>query len=135
MSVIFELYEIRELGRGSNLTISIPPRKHLPKSMRRGLSRQCRKLEKFEYFYAETQPGYTEKLIPVNYIAYRQGWFLKKRFFKKPYAYIVCTTKSEMENFFKKYINYKDKNDTRGKECVDTFRSKWKDGMIFICRW
>ena len=131
MSVTFNLY--KPIYHYKDLIV-IPHTNCLPRSMKRGANRQRRKLKKFLNLPSKTEYGITNRIIVVEHIAYRQGWFLKTRFFKKPYTTVVCTTKSEMESFFKKYIDYKNK-DTRGKECVDLFRSKWEDGMIFICSW
>lgn len=106
----------------------------LNKKCGRQWKRKRRKLEKFKHFYIPTSHGITYQAIAADLIAYRQGWFLKKRFFKKPLTEIICTTKSEMETFFKKYVDYKGE-DKRGREFVETFRSAWKDGMIFVCSW
>lgn len=133
MSVCFRLFEVEPLYH-EGYWYEIMHTNSLPRSMKRGANRQRRKLEKFPHEPCEASYGITDNLIYVKDIAYRQGWFLKNRFFKKPYTTVVCTTRSEMESFFKKYIDYKNK-DTRGKECVDLFRSKWEDGMIFICSW
>ena len=99
----------------------------------RAWKRERNKLEKFNYFYLTTYRGIV-KTIAADQILYRQGWFLKKRFFKKPLTEIVCTSKSELEYFFKKYIDLKNK-DKRGLEVIEEFRKAWKDGMIFVCSW
>lgn len=74
----------------------------------------------------------TQKYIPVDRVAYAQGWFFKNRFFKKKITRVFCTTKEQMENFFNKYIDY-NSHDTRGKETVELFLNTWEDGMIFEC--
>ena len=74
-----------------------------------------------------------QKYIPVDRVEYAQGWFFKKRFFNKKMTRVFCTTKKQMENFFKQYIDFNDKHDTRGREAVDRFLNAWEDGMIFEC--
>ena len=87
------------------------------------------KFKTFEY------PG----IGSVNYLCldevqYAQGWFFKKPFFNKEITLVFCTTKSQMENFFKQYIDYRS-HDTRGAEAVQIFLDSWEDGMIFECAW
>ena len=75
---------------------------------------------------------YTQKYIPVDEVQYAQGWFFKKKFFNKEITYVLCTTKKQMENFFKQYIDY-NSHDTRAKEAVERFINAWEDGMLFEC--
>ena len=77
---------------------------------------------------------YTQRYIPVDEVEYAQGWFFKKKFFKKEITTVFCTTKKQMENFFNQYIDYNNADD-RGKEAVCRFLNSWKDGMIFECAW
>lgn len=97
----------------------------------RGCGRILEKLKKFpmQQFY---NGHYTRNFIVVEEVAYAQGWFFKNRFFNRKMTWNFCTTKHEMEEFFKKYIDYFGK-DTRGKESVQRFMDAWEDGMIFEC--
>lgn len=97
----------------------------------RGSGRILRKLSQFpiETF---SNGHITRKFIVVDEVAYAQGWFFKNRFFNRKISWNICTTKHEMEAFFKKYIDYFGK-DTRGAESVEKFMKTWEDGMIFEC--
>lgn len=77
-----------------------------------------------------TSRGFAYKYLTVDRIAYRQGWFLKKRFFKKPYTIYIATTKEQMDNWFKKYLDVKGR-DKRGIECYRKFMDSWEDDCIF----
>lgn len=77
---------------------------------------------------------YSLRYIPVDEVEYAQGWFFKKRFFKKEITFVICVTKQQMENFFKQYIDFNNE-DTRGREAVDRFLNAWEDGMVFECSW
>lgn len=77
---------------------------------------------------------YIQRYIPVDRVAYAQGWFFKQRFFKKKVTFVFCTTKEQMVKFFNKYIDY-NSHDKRGKEAVELFLNTWEDGMIFECAW
>lgn len=97
----------------------------------RSWSRIRKKLKKFGFkiFKGNT---YTSKYLPVDEVAYASGWFLKESFFKKESTIAICTTKQEMLNFFKKYVNYKS---NWVHENVDFLVDKWEDGCIFMCIW
>lgn len=98
----------------------------------RSWKRNRHKLKNLNYQEYTNSRGETIHYIPVKEIAYRQGWFLKKRFFKKENTFVIATTKKDMMNFFKQYINYNSK-DNRAKETVDFFNNHWCDGYIFLC--
>lgn len=76
-----------------------------------------------------------QRYIPVDEVQYAQGWFFKKRFFNKEITFVFCTTKEQMENFFKQYVDFNHPSDDRGKEAVNRFINAWEDGMIFECAW
>lgn len=97
----------------------------------RGSSRILKKLKKF-LVQQFCNGHYIRNFIVVEEVAYAQGWFFKKQFFNRKMTWNFCTTKHEMEKFFKKYIDYFGK-DTRGKESVQRFMDAWEDGMIFEC--
>lgn len=77
--------------------------------------------------------GTTEYLC-VDEVQYAQGWFFKKSFFSKEITLVFCTTKTQMENFFRRYIDY-NSHDARGAEVVERFLNAWEDGMLFECAW
>lgn len=97
----------------------------------RGCSRILKKLKKFP-MQQFCNGYYTRNFIVVEEVAYAQGWFFKNQFFNRKMTWNICTTKHEMEEFFKKYIDYFGK-DTRGKESVQRFMDAWEDGLIFEC--
>lgn len=101
---------------------------------KRGLSGLLKKFQNFNIRTFTNANSYTYKYLVLDEVVYRQGWFLKRRFFHKNINTVICLTKKEMVNFFNKYIDYNSR-DTRGKEAVDTFLDNWKPGMIFECSW
>lgn len=101
---------------------------------KRGLSRLLKRLEKLNFKTFCNKNGYTYKYIVLDEVLYRQGWFLKKRFFKKEITWCICTTKEQMISFFNQYINYTG-SDTRGREAVEAFTNAWETGVIFECDW
>ena len=87
------------------------------------------KFKNFDY------PGIgTTKYLCLDEVQYAQGWFFKKPFFNKEITLVFCTTKHQMECFFKQYIDYQS-HDDRGAEAVERFLNAWEDGMIFECAW
>lgn len=100
----------------------------------RGLNRLLNRLDGLNFKRLENENGYIYNYIVVDEIVYRQGWFLKKKFFNKEITACICTTKKQMENFFKQYIDY-NSNDTRGKEAAEAFLNAWEPGMLFKCVW
>ena len=98
----------------------------------KGYYRLYRKLQNFNMDIISSTYGVTYKFIVVDKVVYRQGWFLKKKFFKKGTTCFIATNKKEMQNFFNKYLDFKDK---RGIETYNTFLNKWEDGMIFEVSW
>lgn len=72
---------------------------------------------------------YEFRYIVVDQVVYRQGWFLRKRFFNKKQWAVLCTSKKEIENFFKMYG---DKSDA-AEEARNAFLNAFEDGMIFEC--
>lgn len=97
----------------------------------RGCNRILKKLRQFP-IHQFSNGHYTRNFIVVDEMAYAQGWFFKNNFFKRKMTWNICTTKHEMEEFFKKYIDYLGK-DTRGEESVQKFLDSWENGMIFEC--
>lgn len=123
-----ELFGNRWSDGGVHYYINVTERKSYLKNYRGGrryLKRLFRiKSKTFEHKY------YPFQYIPVDIVQYRQGWFLKNRFFKKKFWTIYCTTRKELESFFNKYINFREE---WGEETVNTFLNSWEDGMIFEC--
>jgi len=109
--------------------------KALAKGKKNRLSKMIQKIEnqkdvyKIQYLNSKMS---SYKYIAVDEVLYRQGWFLKKKFFKKVNWTHIYTTKEEMLGFFKRYIDF---TDPRGAECAKVFLEAWKDGMIFECSW
>jgi len=75
-----------------------------------------------------------KRYLCLDQVAYAQGWFFKRRFFKKEITMVICVTKKQMINFFNRYIDY-NSHDTRGKESVECFLNAWENGMMFVCAW
>lgn len=73
----------------------------------------------------------SRKVICADEMAYAQGWFFKRRFFKKKTTFVFCTTKKEMELFFKRYMD----NSEDSRKAQKYFLEKWEDGFIFECAW
>lgn len=69
-------------------------------------------------------------IIPLDYVQIAQGWFFKKRYFKRKNWYNVCNTKRGMIDFFNRYIDY---SMDGARDTVNRFIDSWEDGMIFIC--
>ena len=95
----------------------------------RGGTRMLNRLQKFQSRHFEV-PYYRFNYLVLDQVEYRQGWFLKKRFFQKKFWTIYCTTRKELEEFFKRYVNL---NDEWGREARDAFLNAWEDGMLFAC--
>lgn len=75
------------------------------------------------------------KYLGLDMVEYSQGWFLKKRFFRKETTFVYCTTKKQMEDFFKQYMDYSGEHYWGAKYTVDKFLASWQDGMVFECCW
>ena len=71
-----------------------------------------------------------EKYLAVNHIKYVDGYFLKKRFYNKRIPYVICTTKKEMENFFRRYIDY---STDSGQLYTKSFLKAWQENSFFVC--
>ena len=91
--------------------------------------RTIKRLENFPKNKYTTGYGVTTTYIPVDEVLYNQGWFLKRRFFKRKVWTIICTTKKQVQNFIDKYATKK------GANILKEFVDKWEDGMIFQCGW
>lgn len=100
---------------------------------RREFGRMYKRLVSLPYKRIQLKE-YMWRYIPVEEVWYAQGWFFKHKFFNRKCWHHICTTKKEMENFFKRYINYKDKRYPVA-NIVQDFLDKWEDGMIFECCW
>lgn len=90
-------------------------------SHNKGYRRLVKKLKKFSFDIVNHYYGYTNKYIVVDEILYRQGWFLRKKFFNKECTHYIATTKEEMICFFRKYLI----EDERGKETFNSFLKEW----------
>lgn len=101
----------------------------------KGYKRQLSKLEIFSCNVLHTKRGYTYRAIPVEEVLYRQGWFLKKKWFRKRCTYYVATTKQQLISFFKLNLDVKRYDSERAIECMQTFIKYWEDGMIFVVSW
>lgn len=95
-------------------------------------------LEDFEYgevrFYKEkpSRKFNRGKYLCADIEVYKQGWYLKPRFFKKKFPFYYCSTKNNMEKFLDRYLDYRR---PEAVECKKAFMDAWKDGMLFSCRW
>ena len=105
----------------------------------KSISKNCKKnrfwkkIERMQlpYHVFETD-YYTSHIVVTDTIKYRQGWFLKKRFFKKACTMYMTNKRSEMISFMKKYFDFRGE---RAVECYKTFVEVFEDGMIFECSW
>lgn len=119
-----------------------------------GLDRsEKRIMNKLEYLSTLSTKGIKNKnipyqIIPVESVAYAQGWFVSCRFLNRKNPTYVATTKDDMIRFFRKYgkipkfnsvIEYspggyinKRMNDTRLVETINTFEAAFKPGYIFV---
>ena len=97
----------------------------------KGKKRQLKKLEKFGIKVFKNKYT-TIHYIPFDIVAYDQGWYFKKSFFKKKYSHFLCNTKKELEIFFKKYIKHTDPD---GVKATKVFLDAWEDGMLCDCWW
>ena len=97
-----------------------------------GKNRYWKKIKQMQLPYntLTLNNGYTYHATTVDLIAYRQGWFLKNRFFKKNCTMYMTNKKSEMISFMKKYFDF---TDPKAVECYQLFVKIFKDGMIFDC--
>lgn len=92
--------------------------------------------------------SYPYKIIPVEEIAYSQGWFVRRRFLNKKNSLYIAVTKEEMMKFFRKYgtIPKKDSvndyvcggyavkhtNDLRLIDTMNQFEKVFEPGCIFV---
>ena len=102
--------------------------------MHRGWRRMRNRMSNIKFKVFEHPRLGKQKYLCVDEVEYAQGWFFKKSFFNKEMTWVICTTKHQMECFFKQYIDYQN-TDTRGAEAVKRFLNAWEDGMIFECAW
>lgn len=70
------------------------------------------------------------KYFVFDEVYYRQGWFMKNRFYKKPITQYFGLNKSEMIGFLRKYMDFKEKKNV---EIFNELVSIYEEGMIFIC--
>lgn len=110
--------------------INLTARKRLLKHYRGGLKSLSR-LDKFTPKIFQSKV-YFCKYIPVDTVVYWSGWFLKKKFFKKKYWTIYCTTRQEMTRFFNQYLDWRSVN---GRACFQAMQDSWQDGMILEISW
>ena len=94
--------------------------------------RTYKKLKKFKFKRFKDIDGTTHKYLSTGEVLYRQGWFLKKPFFKRDVYTVICVTKEQMNKFFSKYL---DTSEERGLEAYKAFNDAWQDGYIFECSW
>lgn len=94
-----------------------------------GGKRMLKHLMKYGYKVFHNK-HYAFKYLAVDQIEYRQGWFLKQRFFDRDLTLCYCTSKLGLIRFFHRYVNLKDE---WGKEAYHAFVDKWEDGMLFAC--
>lgn len=95
----------------------------------KGWKRLQKRLEKFNIKRFDDKRGYISKYLTVNPVKYAQGWFFKKRYFKKKNWVFFGTTKKEMDDFFKRYVKVTEESE----KIMEDFLNAWKDGMIFEC--
>ena len=95
--------------------------------------------------------GQPYKVIPVEEIAYSQGWFVRRRFLEKKNPMYIAVTKEEMMRFFRKYGTIPKKEQVIGYTCggyigritndlrlIDTmnrFEELFEPGCIFVARY
>lgn len=99
----------------------------------RGFGRMYKRLLSLPYKRFQLKE-YMWRYIPVEEVWYAQGWFFKHKFFNRKCWHHICTTKEQMEHFFERYIDYKDKRYPVA-NIIQDFLDKWEDGMIFECAW
>lgn len=97
----------------------------------RSWHRMEKRLSKFEYRIFDNKKE-KKKYLTVDKIKYAQGWFFNKRFYKKKVTVVFCTTKRELENFFKQYVKCKTVEE---RKIINNFLNSWEDGMLFECSW
>lgn len=97
-----------------------------------GKNRYWKKIKKMNLPYNSVrfEEGFTYHAVTVDVIGYRQGWFLKKRFFHKNCTLYMTNKKSEMIGFMKKYFDF---TNEKAIECYQTFIQIFEDGMLFQC--
>lgn len=95
----------------------------------KGGKRMLNRISKFPSKLFQNE-HYKFKYLVMDEVEYRQGWFMKKRFFNRKFWTYYCTTRKEVEAFFKRYVNT---NDEWGREAHEAFLNAWEDGMLFAC--
>lgn len=100
------------------------------KKLARGAKRAIKPIKNLKYKLCKTTRGYAYKYVTVDEVLYRQGWFLKKKFFNRELTFVFCNSKKQMQRFFNEYI---DRSTERGKECEKAFMDAFQPGMIFEC--
>lgn len=100
----------------------------------RGTKRLIDRIDKFNLKTFNTGKGWTYRYIAADPVIIRQTQGIKPRFFKKKITLVYCTTRNEVESFFRNYV---DTSTKAGKEIVDTIRKEWKEneGMILEVAW
>lgn len=102
-------------------------------SMTNGKNRYWKKLRKMELPHNQVHTAtYTYNAVVLDQITYRQGWFLKNRFFKKKVTMYCTNKKTEMIAFMKRYFDF---TDHEAVECYQTFVNVFQYGMLFSCNW
>lgn len=93
-------------------------------SKERGYRRLRNRIKKLK---VKTYKPRGEQYLCLDPVLYSQGWFFKKRFFKKKIFQNISATKEEMLNFLKQYCTDADE--------IERFSSLWEPGMVFVCSW
>lgn len=99
---------------------------------KRDMHRMLKPIRDLNYKLFDNKQLGTVKYVVVDEVLYRQGWFLKKKFFDRKTTVIWCNSKEQMARFFDEYIDYNSK-DKRGRECVRVFLNAYEPGMLFEC--
>lgn len=95
----------------------------------RGTKRLFNRLNKFNMKCFNNGKGYIYKYITVDPVFMGQTCGIKQRFFKKRVTLVYCTTRQEVNRFFKQYMDTSTKD---GKEIADTITREWKDNADMI---
>lgn len=96
----------------------------------RSWKRLAKKFKNLNFKYFQRKCGETYKYIPVTEVLYYQGWFLRKKFFKKECTCYITKNKYEMLTFLRKYLDFKDNYAVK---VYNSFEEYWEDGLIFEC--
>lgn len=97
--------------------------------------------EKFKPSIIHGGMGYALMNLPIQEIYYIQGWFFKKRFFKRKNTCFCTTSKKKALDFLRKYLNLKyNKTNNSGrhyddevvKNIIPEIEERWNDEDTFI---